>query len=77
MPRAPANELRQPPSATTLGNHPPQPSAATLRDEEARTLEVRYDGSVRSLKDLVDRLDEQAIPVDGCPCTRPTSTREL
>jgi len=35
------------------------------RDEEARTLEVPYDGSVRSLKALLDRLGDQAVPVAG------------
>jgi ABC-2 type transport system ATP-binding protein len=33
------------------------------RDEDALTLQVPYDGSARSLKALLDRLEEQAIPV--------------
>jgi ABC-2 type transport system ATP-binding protein len=35
------------------------------RDEEAGTLEVPYDGSVRSLQALLDQFDEQDIPVAG------------
>jgi ABC-2 type transport system ATP-binding protein len=35
------------------------------RDEGALTLQVPYDGSVRSLKALLDRLDGQAIPAGG------------
>jgi ABC-2 type transport system ATP-binding protein len=35
------------------------------RDEEALTLQVPYDGSVRSLRTLLGRLDDQAVPVSG------------
>jgi ABC-2 type transport system ATP-binding protein len=35
------------------------------RDEDALTLQVPYDGSVRSLQALLGRLDEQAVPVGG------------
>ena len=35
------------------------------RDEDALTLQVPYDGSVRSLKALLDRLDEQAVFTGG------------
>jgi ABC-2 type transport system ATP-binding protein len=34
-------------------------------DEDALTLQVPYDGSVRSLRALLGRLDEQAAPVGG------------
>jgi ABC-2 type transport system ATP-binding protein len=34
-------------------------------DEEALTLQVPYDGSVRSLRALLGRLDDQAVPVGG------------
>jgi len=34
-------------------------------DDEARTLEIPFDGSVRSIKDLLGRLDEQDIAVGG------------
>jgi ABC-2 type transport system ATP-binding protein len=34
-------------------------------DEDALTLQVPYDGSVRSLRALLGRLDEQAVPVGG------------
>ena len=37
----------------------------TSRDEDALTLQVPYDGSVRSLQALLGRLDEQAVPVGG------------
>jgi ABC-2 type transport system ATP-binding protein len=35
------------------------------RDQDALTLQVPYDGSVASLKALLDRLDGQAIPAGG------------
>jgi len=35
------------------------------RDDEALTLQVPYDGSLRSLKSLLDRLDDESIEVDG------------
>ncbi len=35
------------------------------RDEEALTLQVPYDGSVRSLRTLLGRLDDQAVPAGG------------
>jgi ABC-2 type transport system ATP-binding protein len=35
------------------------------RDEDALTLQVPYDGSVRSLQALLGRLDGQAVPVGG------------
>jgi ABC-2 type transport system ATP-binding protein len=34
-------------------------------DEDALTLQVPYDGSVRSLRALLDRLEEQEIPIGG------------
>ena len=34
-------------------------------DDEARTLEIPFDGSVRSIKDLLGRLDERGIAVGG------------
>ncbi|HEY3005438.1 MAG TPA: ATP-binding cassette domain-containing protein [Kribbellaceae bacterium] len=34
------------------------------RDDEALTLQVPYDGSLRSLKSLLDRLDDESIEVD-------------
>ena len=37
----------------------------TAHDDEARTLEVPFDGSVRSIKDLLGRLDERDIAVGG------------
>ena len=37
----------------------------TSRDEDALTLQVPYDGSVRSLQVLLGRLDEQAVPAGG------------
>jgi ABC-2 type transport system ATP-binding protein len=36
-----------------------------LRDEDALTLQVPYDGSVRTLKALLDRFEEQATPIGG------------
>ncbi len=36
-----------------------------MRDDDALTLQVPTDGSVRSLKAVLDRLDQAAIPVDG------------
>ena len=44
-------------AARTLGD--------ASRDEDALTLQVPYDGSVRSLQALLGRLDEQAVPVGG------------
>ncbi len=38
---------------------------AAARDEDALTLQVPGDGGVRSLKELLDRLDEHAIGVEG------------
>lgn len=38
---------------------------ATSRDGDALALHVPTDGSVRSLRTLLDRLDDGAIPVDG------------
>ena len=35
------------------------------RDDEALTLQVPSDGSLRSLKSLLDRLDDESIEVDG------------
>jgi ABC-2 type transport system ATP-binding protein len=35
------------------------------RDADALTLQVPYDGSVRSLRALLGRLDDQAVPVGG------------
>jgi len=35
------------------------------RDEEALTLQVPYDGSVRSLRTLLSRLDDRAVPAGG------------
>jgi len=35
------------------------------RDSEALALRVAHDGSVRALKSLIDRLDENAIAVDS------------
>jgi ABC-2 type transport system ATP-binding protein len=35
------------------------------RDEEALTLQVPYDGSVRSLRTLLGRLDDRAVPAGG------------
>jgi ABC-2 type transport system ATP-binding protein len=35
------------------------------RDEEALTLQVPYDGSVRSLQALLGRLDDRAVPAGG------------
>ncbi len=37
----------------------------TAHDDEARTLEIPFDGSVRAIKDLLGRLDEQDIAVAG------------
>jgi len=34
-------------------------------DDEARTLDIPFDGSVRSIKDLLGRLDERGIAVGG------------
>jgi ABC-2 type transport system ATP-binding protein len=39
--------------------------AEAAPDEDALTLQVPYDGTVRSLKALLDRLDGQAIPAGG------------
>jgi ABC-2 type transport system ATP-binding protein len=36
-----------------------------LRDNDALTLQVPSDGSLRSLKTLLDRLDDESIEVDG------------
>jgi ABC-2 type transport system ATP-binding protein len=36
-----------------------------LRDDDALTLQVPSDGSVRSLKTLLDRLDDESIEVEG------------
>jgi ABC-2 type transport system ATP-binding protein len=44
-------------AARTLGD--------ASRDEDALTLQVPYDGSVRSLQALLGRLGEQAVPVGG------------
>lgn len=38
---------------------------AATRDDDALTLQVPSDGSVRSLKALLDRLDDESIEVDG------------
>ena len=38
---------------------------ASVRDDEALSLQVPSDGSVRSLRGLLDRLDDAAIDVDG------------
>jgi ABC-2 type transport system ATP-binding protein len=38
--------------------------SAAARDDEALTLQIPSDGGVRSLKDLLDRLDRDAITVD-------------
>ena len=35
------------------------------RDEDALTLQVPYDGSIRSLRTLLGRLDEEAVPAGG------------
>jgi ABC-2 type transport system ATP-binding protein len=37
----------------------------TARDEDALTLQISYDGSVRSLKTLLDRLDGLPVPAGG------------
>ena len=39
--------------------------SAAARDDEALTLQVPNDGGVRSLKDLLDRLDQHAIAVES------------
>ena len=39
-------------------------SAAPARDDDALTLQVPSDGSVRSLRALLDRLDDAAVEVD-------------
>jgi ABC-2 type transport system ATP-binding protein len=39
-------------------------ASAAARDDEALTLQVPNDGGVRSLKDLLDRLDQHAIAVE-------------
>ena len=39
--------------------------AGAAPDEDALTLQVPYDGSVRSLKALLDRLDGQSVPAGG------------
>jgi ABC-2 type transport system ATP-binding protein len=44
-------------AARTLGE--------AVRDDEALTLQVPSDGSVRSLRALLDRLDNESIEVDG------------
>jgi ABC-2 type transport system ATP-binding protein len=44
-------------AARTLGQ--------VLRDDEALTLQVPSDGGVRSLRALLDRLDDESIDVDG------------
>ena len=44
-------------AARTLGQ--------VLRDDEALTLQVPSDGGVRSLRALLDRLDDESIEVDG------------
>ena len=44
-------------AARTLGE--------SSRDDDALTLQVPSDGGVRSLKDLLDRLDDAAIEIDG------------
>jgi ABC-2 type transport system ATP-binding protein len=41
------------------------------RDEDGLTLLVPYDGSVRSLRTLLGRLDEQAVPVGGLSVRTP------
>ena len=38
---------------------------ASSRDDDALTLQIPSDGGVRSLRDLLDRLDREAIAVDG------------
>ena len=38
---------------------------AATRDDDALTLQIPSDGSVRSLKALLDRLDDESIEVDG------------
>ncbi len=35
------------------------------RDDDALTLDIPSDGSARSLRALLDRLDDEAIAVDG------------
>ena len=42
---------------------PPAPSARSSRDDEALTLQVPSDGSVQSLRALLDRLDDASIEV--------------
>jgi len=44
-------------AARTLGE--------SSRDDDALTLQVPSDGGVRSLRDLLDRLDDAAIEIDG------------
>ena len=39
-------------------------ASGAARDDEALTLQVPNDGGVRSLKDLLDRLDQHAIAVE-------------
>jgi ABC-2 type transport system ATP-binding protein len=39
--------------------------SAVSRDEEALTLDVPTDSSPSSLKDLLERLDQEALSVDG------------
>ena len=59
-PRPPAVRRRR---RTRIGRR--APSATASRDDDALTLQVPSDGSVRSLRALLDRLDDAAIEVDG------------
>ncbi len=44
---------------------------ASLRDDEALALQIPSDGDARSLRDLLDRLDDASIEVDGLSVRTP------
>jgi ABC-2 type transport system ATP-binding protein len=52
-------------SADALDRAAAQFGSAAARDDEALTLQVPNDGGVRSLKDMLDRLDQHAIAVES------------
>jgi ABC-2 type transport system ATP-binding protein len=46
----------------------------STRDDDDLTLRVPSDGGAKSLRAVLNRLDEQSIDVEEFSCTRPTST---
>jgi ABC-type multidrug transport system, ATPase component len=61
----PGGHIRPPGSPTRAdSNRPSAPSVKDPLDDDELTLQVPSDGSVRSLRALLARLDDQSIEVD-------------